>query len=175
MEHLLTSLAHLMEEHDLPALLIGGHAIIALGHPRSTFDVNLLIPRSAASAWKEHLGRHQYQVFAENRNFIQLESAPSIPLPALDLMPVDEVVFKTLRTSRTQNKPIPSPSPQAMVALKLHAINQPGREDIEKDWSDILAIIDAQSLTLDDPEFSDTVLKHGGENAIAKIADHLAR
>ena len=62
-----------------------------------------------------------------------------------------------------------------MVALKLHAINQPGREDIEKDWSDILAIIDTQSLTLDDPEFSATVLKHGGENAIARIADHLAR
>ena len=46
---------------------------------------------------------------------------------------------------------------------------------LEKDWSDILAIIDTQSLTLDDPEFSATVLKHGGENAIARIADHLAR
>ena len=44
-----------------------------------------------------------------------------------------------------------------MVALKLHAI------------------IDAQSLTLDDPAFSATVLKHGGTKAITRITEHLAR
>ena len=175
MEHLLTTLARLMEEHDLPALLIGGHAVIALGHPRATFDIDLLIPRSAGDAWKDQLDRHQYQVFSENRNFIQFESTPSLPLPALDLMLVDEDVFETLHTSRTQNQPIPSPAPQAMVALKLHAINQPDREDTAKDWSDILAIIDAQGLTLDDSEFSASVLKHGGDKAIAKITDHFAR
>jgi len=174
MEHVLTTLSRLMEEHSLPALLIGGHAVTALGHPRATFDIDLLIPRSAGPAWQEQLLRHQYRIFAENRNFIQFESASDFPLPALDLMLVDEDVFKTLHVSRTQNKPIPSPGAVAMVALKLHAIHQPDREDPEKDWRDILAIIDAQGLNLDDPDFSATVLKHGGQDGIIRITNHLS-
>ena len=59
-----------------------------------------------------------------------------------------------------------------MVALKLHAINQPSREDTAKDWSDILAIMSAQSLSLDDPDFFAIVKKHGGESAVQKINDH---
>jgi hypothetical protein len=56
-----------------------------------------------------------------------------------------------------------------MIALKLHAIRQPSRDDVEKDWSDVLALVKAHQLTLDDPEFSATVLKHGGEIAIKRI------
>jgi len=89
-------------------------------------------------------------------------------------MMVDEEVFEALYVTRTKNKPISSPGAPAMIALKLHALNQPGRENKEKDWSDILAIIDSQSLNLDDPQFSAIVLKHGGEKAIARITAHLA-
>ncbi len=39
----------------------------------------------------------------------------------------------------------------------------------EKDWSDDLALVIAHQLTLDDPDFSATVLKHGGETAIQRI------
>ena len=56
-----------------------------------------------------------------------------------------------------------------MIALKLHAIRQPAREDAEKDWSDVLALVKAHQLTLDDPDFSATILKHGGETAIERI------
>lgn len=56
-----------------------------------------------------------------------------------------------------------------MIALKLHAINQPAREDVEKDWSDVLALVKAHKLSLDDPEFFATVLRHGGESAIRRI------
>ncbi|MEO8615900.1 MAG: hypothetical protein ABI600_12225, partial [Luteolibacter sp.] len=51
----------------------------------------------------------------------------------------------------------------------LHAIHQPAREDIEKDWSDVFALVKAHQLSLDDPEFSATILKHGGETAIQRI------
>lgn len=61
-----------------------------------------------------------------------------------------------------------------MIALKLHAINQPAREDTVKDWSDIFAIISAQSLSFDDPDFSAIVQKHGGGEAVQKINDRFS-
>ena len=36
MESFLTTVAALIREKQLPALMIGGHAVTALGHPRAT-------------------------------------------------------------------------------------------------------------------------------------------
>jgi len=174
MEHLLTTLKKLMTEHELPALLIGGHAVTAIGHPRATFDIDLLIPRESAEQWKSSLGPLHYRLFSESTNFLQFESASELPLPALDLMLVEQNVFESLQADQTDHEPIPTPSPEAMIALKLHAINQPAREDTAKDWSDIFAIMTAQSLSLDDPEFSAIVQKHGGNEAVQKINDHFS-
>jgi len=173
MEHLLTTIKKLMTEHELPALLIGGHAVTAIGHPRATFDIDLLIPHKNAEQWKNTLGNLHYRLFSESKNFLQFESASELPLPALDLMLVEQDVFESLQAGQTDHQPIPTPSPEAMIALKLHAINQPAREDTAKDWSDIFAIISAQSLSLDDPDFSAIVQKHGGEEAVQKISNHL--
>ena len=65
--------------------------------------------------------------------------------------------------------PIATPGVVTMIALKLYAINQPTRDDIEKDWSDVLALIKGHKLSLDDSDFSAIVLKHGGETAIQRI------
>jgi len=35
----------------LPLLLGGGHAVIAHGYPRSTFDLDLLVRRADRSQW----------------------------------------------------------------------------------------------------------------------------
>jgi len=172
MEHLLTTLSKLMAEQKLPALLIGGHAVTVMGYPRATFDIDLLIPRESAEPWKKALGNFHYKVFSESKNFLQLESASELPLPALDLMLVEQDVFNTLQADQTDHQPIPTPSPEAMVALKLHAINQPARENTAKDWSDIFAIMSAQNLSLDDPDFAAIIQKHGGEEAAQKISDH---
>lgn len=44
----------------------------------------------------------------------------------------------------------------------------------EKDWSDVLALVKVHQLSLDDPEFSATTLKPGGETAIQRIQAALA-
>lgn len=51
------------------------------------------------------------------------------------------------------------------------AISEDGlaRDNVEKDWSDVLALIKAHQLSLDDPEFSAAILKHGGETALKRI------
>jgi hypothetical protein len=169
MESFLTTNSKLMKEKNLPGLMIGGHAVTALGHPRATFDLDLLVPRSSIDQWAAKLSRLRYRSFSESRNFHQFEAHPDLPLPPLDLMLVDDEVF-----SKTDTKPIPTPGVVAMIALKLHAIRQPARDDVEKDWSDIFALVKAHHLTLDDPEFSATVLKHGGETAIERIQASIA-
>jgi hypothetical protein len=165
----LTTVARLISDRGLPALMIGGHAVTALGHPRATFDLDLLIPRSAAGLWKDELLKLRYHVFAESANFHQFEAHPDLPLPPLDLMLVDDEVFQILELTQIPSLPIATPSVMAMIALKLHAIHQPGRGPVEQDWSDVFALVRVHDLTLDDPGFSATVLKHGGETAIQRI------
>lgn len=174
MESFLTTVAALIREKQLPALMIGGHAVTALGHPRATFDLDLLIPRHAADLWKSELSKLGYRPYAETANFLQFEAHPSLPLPPVDLMLVDGDVFQTLNATKTTHLPIATPDVKSMIALKLHAINQPARENTAQDWEDVIALAKAHHLTLDDPEFSSIVLKHGGENAIGRIKAALA-
>lgn len=170
----LTTIAKRMQEENLPALMIGGHAVTALGHPRATFDLDLLVPRSAADRWKAVLSDLRYRTFAESTNFHQYEAPHEFPLPPVDLMLVDDEVFQVLERTKTDTAPIATPGVEAMIALKLHAIKQPGRVDAEKDWSDILALVKAHRLSLDDPEFSAIVSKHGGTTAIQRIRASIA-
>lgn len=174
MQSLLTTIARRIDEENLPVLLIGGHAVTALGHPRATFDLDLLIPRSSAAKWREVLMGLNYRSFAESANFHQYEAPEEFPLPPVDLMLVDDAVFRALEQTKTATQPIATPSVEALIALKLHAIRQPGRDDAEKDWSDILALVKAHRLTLDDPDFSATVMKHGGQTAIQRIQAAIA-
>jgi hypothetical protein len=169
MQSFLTTVGRLMEEKRLPALMIGGHAVTALGHPRATFDLDLLVPRSSVERWRLELAAFHYRIFHESRNFLQFESSPELPLPPLDLMVVEDEVFDALDRSKTDLEPIATPGVKAMIALKLHAIQQPARGDSTQDWADVMAIIRAHQLTLDDPEFSTIVRKHGGETAIERI------
>lgn len=169
MQSFLTTISQLIEEKGLPALMIGGHAVTALGHPRATFDLDLLIPQSSAGKWKTELLKLHYRIFAESANFHQFEATANLPLPPLDLMLVNDEVFQTLELTKIDSKPIATPGVVAMIALKLHAIQQPARDNVEKDWSDVLALVKTHQLSLDDPAFSATVFKHGGESALKRI------
>ncbi|MGA0899079.1 MAG: hypothetical protein ACO3SO_01600 [Luteolibacter sp.] len=173
-QSLLTTIAERMREHDLPGLMIGGHAVTALGHPRATFDLDLLIPRSASDKWKRVMSDMNYRLFAESSNFQQYEAPEQFPLPPVDLMLVDDEVYEAMQEARADTQPISTPNVMALIALKLHAIKQPGREDTAKDWSDVIALTKAHSLSLDDEEFSAIVLKHGGESAIERIREAIS-
>lgn len=163
-----------MDEKKLPALMIGGHAVTALGHPRATFDLDLLIPRTASDAWKVALHELSYRLFAMSDNFHQYEAPPDFPLPPIDLMLVDDDVFRILEQAKMPTQPIAVPSVEAMIALKLHATRQRTRSEAEKDWSDIIALFKAHNLALDDPDFRAMIQRHGETNAIQRIADSLA-
>lgn len=174
MQSLLNTIADLMQEKNLPGLMIGGHAVTALGHPRATFDLDLLIPRHAAQAWRVALAGLRYSLFAESDNFHQYEAPVDFPLPPIDLRLVDEDVFTTLEIAKTATKPIAVPSVQAMIALTLHAAKQSTRTEGEKHWSDIIALFKAHQLRLEEVTIHAMVLRHGGAVAINRIQASLA-
>lgn len=169
MESFLTHMARLMDEAGLPGLMIGGHAVTALGHARATYDLDLLVPRSALARWEAELGKLRFRVFAESGSFKQFEASADLPLPPVDLMIVDDEVFAAFERDKVPSAPIATPGVAAMVALKLHAAHQASRTDAERDWSDIIALVKHHQLTLDDPQFAAIVLKHGGPPAQDRI------
>lgn len=174
MKHLLNRIADLMAEQSLPGLMIGGHAVTTLGHARATFDLDLLIPRSAAMAWRSALSAMSYRLFAESANFHQYEATQDFPIAPLDLMLVDDDVYALMEQTKLSFQPIPTPSVQAMIALKLHATKNRSALDAEKDWSDIFALMRIHQLTLDDADFAAIILRHGGTAAIERIKATLA-
>jgi len=171
---LLNTVADLMREKNLRGLMIGGHAVTALGHARATFDLDLIIPRSSAQDWCAALAGLRYGKFSESANFHQYEAPSDFPLPPIDLMLVDEDVFDALELTKTPTEPIAVPSVEAMIALKLHAAKQQHRTEAEKDWSDIIVLFKAHRLSLDAPHIHAMIMRHGGQHAIERIQAAIA-
>lgn len=92
------------------------------------------------------------RLFAESTNFHQYEATEDFPLPPVDLMLVNDEVYEVMKKDRVDTQSISTPSVMALIALKLHAIRQPGREGTAKDWSDVLALTKAHGLSLDAEE-----------------------
>lgn len=90
-------------------------------------------------------------------------------------MIVDPETFQKLQaTSRrvsVAGQDLSIPSPENLVALKLHATRQLRLSAaIEKDWEDILQIIRRQGLDLEDPAFRALVIRYGGPDAPTYLA-----
>lgn len=174
-ERLLSRIAEIMAEKKLPGLMIGGHAVTALGHPRATFDLDLIIPRASAVAWRESLMGLSYKTFAESENFHQYEAGQDFPLPPVDLMLVDDDVYAALEREKRELVPLATPSVEAMIALKLHAAKHRNSPEAERDWSDLIALMRIHQLSLDDASFAAMVHRHGGAEAIERIKKAFAQ
>lgn len=170
MQTFLDTLSAKMDEQRLPALLIGGHAVIALGVARATYDVDLLIPRDAADAWKETLQLLGLKLYHDSGNFLQFESPKDWPLPPVDLMLVDRETFEKLDQ---QHSPavgkLFSPSLAGLIALKLHSARQRTGNDRERDLTDIEALIASHHLNLQEGEIADIIQRYGDAEAIKRL------
>jgi hypothetical protein len=64
--------------HDVSAtrhlelVVIGGHAVNALGYSRTTLDLDLLVRKSDSEAWKNPFRELGYAVLRETDAFVQL-------------------------------------------------------------------------------------------------------
>jgi hypothetical protein len=161
---ILTVLAERARERGLPFLLIGGHAVIAHGHPRNTFDLDLVVPRPALGEWRELALTMGYTRHAEGLTFVQFNPPDAVTLP-LDLMIVSEATFHQF-ASAAVDAPVSTPGIRTvclehLLALKAHAIRHghPGR--VEKDVDDVIGLLRANRLDPAEPHWRDLFQKYG--------------
>jgi hypothetical protein len=160
----LATIAASAADRNLPFLLAGGHAVIAHGHVRNTFDLDLIIPRDDRDNWISLAAAIGYSLYREGPTFLQFNPADSKVLP-LDLMLVSQDTFGKMAAEA-----VPAPvgsggakvvSLRHLLALKCHAIKHGHSGRIVKDADDVLGLALANRLDLNDPEIRDLFLKHG--------------
>lgn len=156
-------------KRDMDFLLIGGQAIGVLGHPRMTMDIALLVLGSCRRGWEELLGVYGYRCFSEGEGFAQFEG--STGWPRLDLMLVDETTFGKLRAEAVETNGKRTPSPQHMVALKLHAARSGERapDKSNQDWIDIGKLIELHKLDPNEEGFAGLIRRYGGEEGLEHV------
>jgi hypothetical protein len=156
----------------LEFLVAGGHAVIVHGHPRTTFDLDLIVRRGDRDAWSELALSLGYRLFTEGPNFLQF-NAPDSPSLPLDLMLVSTETFAKLMVDA-----VSAPAGVAaaklvslrhLLALKCHAVKHGHAGRIVKDADDVIRLVQVNLLNLNAPEMRDLFLKHGTEEFYEKV------
>jgi hypothetical protein len=159
-------------ERGLPFVLAGGHAVIVHGYPRNTFDIDLIIRRVDQACWSELVKSMGYSFHREGPTFLQFNPPNAQSLP-LDLMLVGDETFAKLMAGA-----VPAPASTAgakvvslphLLALKCHAIKHGHRGRIVKDADDVIRLVLANKLDLDEPGIRDLFLKHGTTELYEKV------
>lgn len=157
---------------SLPFLLAGGHAVIAHGHGRMTFDLDLIVRREDAPEWCAVVLALGYVLYNEQPTFLQFSESPTAAFP-LDLMMVPADTFQKLEAASV---PLPLPGTRSrmvsllhLIALKCHAIKHGRDERKVKDTDDLIHLIRNNRLDLQAPDLCATLLKHGDEELYGKL------
>jgi hypothetical protein len=66
-------------KRQLDFLVIGGHAVISLGHQRMTMGLDFPVLASNKSGWEELFDRYSYRCFTEGNAFAQFEGKSAGP------------------------------------------------------------------------------------------------
>lgn len=172
MEKDVTAILRLASERGLPSLLIGGNAIILLGHIRNTVDLDLLVPETTRSQWLDLVRELGYRLFHGVSAFAQFE--PSRPgMAPLDLMFVEGKTWERLLEGATEvdlaGERVLLPRPEYLIALKLHAALSPTRSKPEVDWEDIRQVVRLCRLDPTEESFRQVILRYGNEDALRRI------
>jgi hypothetical protein len=159
-------------EKSLEFILAGGHAVIMHGHPRATFDLDLIIRRDDRERWRRVAQDLGYRSLREGPTFLQYNPPNSESLP-LDLMFVNSETFAKLMAEA-----IPGPagveaakvvSLRHLLALKCHAIKHGHAGRIVKDVDDVIRLVQVNRLDPNAPEMGDLFLKHGTKELYEKV------
>ncbi len=172
MNNTLAKLLAAASRAGLPFLLIGGNAVILLGFPRFTLDVDLLVPEAKRSQWLDLMRELGFRLAHGTETFAQFQPTDADTVP-VDLMFVDGATWSKLdseaRVQTVAEFKVRLPRPEHLVALKLHAAASPSRDASEQDWQDIRRIVQVCHLDPDEPNFREIILQYGGEKALNRI------
>ena len=168
----LGTIASSARDKGLSFLVAGGHAVIAHGHPRNTFDIDLIIRRTDRDLWTDLTRALGYSLHREGPTFLQFDPPNAQALP-LDLMLVNDATFAKLAADAVPAPPSASGARMVsllhLLALKCHAIKHghPGR--VVKDADDVIRLTQVNQLDVNDPTIRELFLKHGTVELYEKI------
>jgi hypothetical protein len=154
-----------------PFLVIGGHAVIAHGHPRNTVDLDLLVCKTERRNWAGALVEIGYQAEHRHENFEQYRSTKGDI--DLDLMFVNEATFdRMLNDSREiafGPVTVRIPSLQHLIALKLHVLKQGLEHRMLGDLDDVIQLVLANRIDLEQREWKDLFENYGHHELYEKV------
>ena len=144
------------ESAGLELLLIGGHAVNALGYERTTLDLDFMVIADDMEKWKSALSLQGFLLLREAHAFIQFAS-PDTDGFRVDLMLVDASTFSKIASASQWvlygDTSVRVPCVLHLIALKLHALKNPAREKLGKDYGDIKALILRHAINIHSAEF----------------------
>ncbi len=163
---LFESVGNLSEQLGLPVLLIGGHAVNFYGYNRTTLDVDFLIAVDGFPAWRAGFESIGYKWIGQTENFVRLEP-PDPALFPIDVMLVAPETFQKLYAERVEcligTARLNFPKPLHLIALKLHAMKNPGRLAQGKDLLDILNLVSLCKIDTERQDFQGVLDRYANE------------
>ena len=168
----LANLTTAAQRHGVEFLLGGGHAVIAHGFARSTFDLDLIARQTDREKWMQLARTNGYELYHHNPNFLQFNAVAADKFP-LDVMLVNESTFEKMQADA-----VASPgnagrfrvvSLMHLLALKCHAVKfgHPGR--IVKDAEDVIQLIRRNRLDANADKVRELFRKHGTEEFYEQV------
>lgn len=161
----------------MPFLLIGGHAVAAYGYGRHTLDVDLLVRETDQEAWHKLLLAARFEIYHLHPNFRMYHPPEEEPFP-VDLMLVDESTFQKLYAGSQEQSALGAtmriPSLAHLIALKLHALRSGQPHRWERDFPDIVMLIQRNGVDLAAPVFSEILERYASPSVRAELLRRLA-
>jgi hypothetical protein len=165
-----------IQQNQLSALIIGGHAVICYGVPRATFDLDFLARKEQRHLWSQFMIAQGYSLFHESETFQQW--SPPQSRIAVDLMLVDEETWNKMHSaakafSITEHTFLVA-KPTHLIALKLHAMKYRPKALASKDWRDILDLIHTCKLNPAEESIRKLVERYASTETLKEYKAHFA-
>ncbi len=179
------AIATILNQHKIPMVFIGGTVVgCHSGQPRSTKDVDLIIPPEAR--WEAAVAQIAKLVkgakIRKHPSFIEIYERTDLGESELvDIVNVPNgsygMTFKNAISLDIHGIPVSIPTAEMMIVLKYTAAVNPIRPKVKQmqDWVDIYNIVDGnKSLSLTKiRNLANQVVPGYGDDVYQKIKDHL--
>ena len=152
------------EERGLRFLLIGGFAVNAHGHARTTGDLDFAVARSDRDAWQNLIQSLGHHLGESDERFLQFESNVPGRLP-IDVMLANERTFAGLWDAAIEveyeGRRYRVASIEHLIAMKLHVLKQGKLHRFLKDFQDVVDLVRVNKLDLRTEKFRVLFMKYG--------------
>jgi hypothetical protein len=158
-------------ECPIPHIIIGGHAVRALGYERMTSDWDFMIAVPNALVVKAHVEAQGYREMFRTPSFMKFKTDDG-GRGDVDVMTVDESTFAKIWAASEPGEitgiSVRLPAPIHLIALKLHAMKNNPFRDLQ-DMQDIIEILRAHPDRVGDADLEQTCQRYGPRGCYERI------